>query len=65
MEIKKLNNLTYVLLFDTRVQAKKLFSYLYKASDKLCESINCPTCDLENGCLDYDKLMKALRNIAE
>lgn len=35
MEIKKLNNLTYVLLFDNNVQAKKLFNYLYKASDKL------------------------------
>ena len=65
MEIKKLNNLTYVLLFDTHVQAKKLFSYLYKASDKWCESIDCDKCDLLYGCLDYEKLMNALRNIAE
>lgn len=65
MEIKKLNNLTYVLLFDTHVQAEKLFNYLYKASDERCASIDCEKCDLLNGCLDYEKLMKALRNIAE
>lgn len=65
MEIKKLNNLTYVLLFDTHVQVEKLFNYLYKASDDRCASINCNKCELENSCLDYDKLMKALRNIAE
>lgn len=65
MEIKKLNNLTYVLLFDTHVQAEKIFNYLYKASDKWCEIIDCNKCDLLNGCLDYDKLMKALRKIAE
>lgn len=65
MEIKKLNNLTYVLLFDTHAQAEKLFNYLYKASDERCASIDCDKCDLLNGCLDYEKLMKALRNIAE
>lgn len=65
MEIKKLNNLTYVLLFDTHVQAEKLFNYLYKASDERCASIDCDKCDLLNGCLDYEKLMRALRNIAE
>lgn len=65
MKIEKLSNLTYVLLFDTQVQAKKLFDYLYKASDKLCESTNCPECDLENACLDYGKLINALHHIAE
>lgn len=36
MEIKKMNDLTYVLHFDTDIQMKALFRYLYKSSEKYC-----------------------------
>lgn len=40
MEIKKINDLTYAFHFDTDIQMKTLFRYLYKSSEKYCYDEN-------------------------
>lgn len=48
MEIKKMNDLTYVLHFDTDIQMKTLFRNLYKISEKYCYNadLDCHDCIL-------------------
>ena len=65
MKIEKLNDLTYLLLFDNNIQSKELFAYLYRAYDEYCQSMECEVCNLSHGCLDYEKIMNTLRDIAE
>lgn len=63
MKIEKINDLTYVLRFNTNIEAKKLFSYLYKATDELCERTYCEKCELYEGCRDYFKIITAFRDM--
>lgn len=69
MEVKKLNDLTYVFRFNTRTQAKDLFHYLYKASEQLCMSNcdeDCDHCELSEGCCEYWKsIIDVLPKITE
>lgn len=68
MEIKKLNELTYILHFDNNVQAKKLYRFIYKASVYRCnitDEVGCNFCELNNSCDEYWKLIDALSEIAE
>ena len=68
MEIKKLNDLTYTLHFDSDIQAKKLYHYLYKASVYRCnitDEAGCDFCELNNGCCEYWELIDDLSEIAE
>ena len=63
MKIEKINNLTYVLRFNTSIEAKALASYLYKATGEQCERIDCEECELCDGCFDYFELIKAFRDM--
>ena len=68
MEIKKLNDLTYTLHFDSSIQTNKLYQYLYKASIYRCNitgEMGCDFCELNNGYSEYWKLIDVLSDIAE
>lgn len=60
-----MNDLTYLLRFDNNIQSKELFAYLYKAYEEYCQSMECEYCNLSRWCLDYEKIMNTLRDIAE
>lgn len=66
MEIKKINDLTYAFHFDTDIQMKTLFRYLYKSSEKYCydEKLDCHYCILGENCHEYWELIDALSEIA-
>lgn len=67
MKIKKLNELTYVFRFDSDIQAKKLFTFLSKASVCYCGNaeVHCEDCLLLEGCHEYWKLLDTLPEIEE
>lgn len=65
MKIEKFNDLTYLFAFDTEIQSKELFAFLYSAYDDYCKRTVCEDCNLCHWCLEYEKLMLILRDIAE
>lgn len=65
MKIEKLNDLTYVLHFNTNVETKKLFHFVFKACEKRCEQTDCEFCELVDKCNEYWELIDALAEIAE
>lgn len=62
MKIEKLNELAYVLHFVSDIEAKRTFTFLYKASEILCEreTIFCENCVLLNECREYWEEIEAL-----
>lgn len=62
-----MNDLTYVLHFDTDIQMKTLFRYLYKSSEKYCYNadLDCHDCILLKDCCEYWKLMDVLSERVE
>lgn len=63
MKIEKLNDLTYLFLFDNSIQSKNLFTFLYNVYEEYCKIMDCEKCELSHWCLDYEELMQTLRDI--
>ena len=65
MKIEKLNELAYVFRFGSDIEAKRIFTFLYKSCETHCErdTFFCENCEILKECCEFWKQIEALPKI--